>query len=159
VQRAVHPALQHLSDARHFGQATSVEQDPMNRSSRLPPSVRRSRNVAAGHSYALVAVVAAGALAATALLNRHLAKKAEHDNPPEGQFLDVDGVRLHYVERGSGEPLVLLHGNGSMIQDFESSGLVDLAAKNTGSSSSTVRASATAAGHGMSSGHPMPRPS
>jgi len=75
-------------------------------------------------------VVAAGALAATALLNRHLAKKAEHDNPPAGQFLEVDGVRLHYVERGSGEPLVLLHGNGSMIQDFESSGLVDLAAKN-----------------------------
>ena len=66
----------------------------------------------------------------TAFLNRRLAKKAEQDNPPAGQFLEVDGVRLHYVERGSGEPLVLLHGNGSMIQDFESSGLVDLAAKN-----------------------------
>lgn len=63
-------------------------------------------------------------------MNRHLAKKAEHDNPPAGKFLDVDGVRLHYVERGSGEPLVLFHGNGSMIQDFESSGLVDLTAKN-----------------------------
>ena len=32
-------------------------------------------------------------------------------------------------ERGSGAPLVLLHGNGSMIQDFKSSGLIDLAAK------------------------------
>ena len=71
-----------------------------------------------------------GAPAATALLNRHLAKKAEQDNPPAGRFLEVGGVRLHYLERGSGEPLVLLHGNGSMIQDFESSGLVDLAAKN-----------------------------
>jgi hypothetical protein len=30
-----------------------------------------------------------GALAATALLNRHLAKKAEHDNPPGGRFLEV----------------------------------------------------------------------
>jgi pimeloyl-ACP methyl ester carboxylesterase len=77
----------------------------------------------------VAAVIAAGALAATALLNRHLAKKAERDNPPAGQFLEVDGVRLHYVERGSGEPLVLLHGNGSMIEDFVSSGLVDLAAK------------------------------
>ena len=67
------------------------------------------------------------------------------------------GVRLHYVERGSGEPLVLLHGNGSMIQDFESSGLVDLAAKNTGSSSSTGPVSAIAADRAMSSGHPMPR--
>ena len=49
-----------------------------------------------------------------ALLNRHLANKAERDNPAAGRFLDVNGVRLHYVERGSGEPLVLLHGNGSM---------------------------------------------
>ena len=128
--RAVHPALQHLSGGRHFVQAPGASMTPMNRLSRLPTSVRRNRNVAAGHSYAVAAVVAAGALAATALLNRHLAKKAEHDNPPAGQFLEVDGVRLHYVERGSGEPLVLLHGNGSMIQDFESSGLVDLAAKN-----------------------------
>ncbi len=37
-----------------------------------------------------------------ALLNRHLAKKAERANPPTGQFLDVDGVRLHYIERGAG---------------------------------------------------------
>jgi pimeloyl-ACP methyl ester carboxylesterase len=64
------------------------------------------------------------------LVNRRLAKNAENDNPPAGQFLEVNGVRLHYVERGSGAPLVLLHGNGSMIQDFESSGLIDLAAKN-----------------------------
>jgi pimeloyl-ACP methyl ester carboxylesterase len=63
-------------------------------------------------------------------VNRHLANNAENDNPPVGQFLEVNGVRLHYVERGSGTPLVLLHGNGSMIQDFESSGLIDLAAKN-----------------------------
>jgi pimeloyl-ACP methyl ester carboxylesterase len=39
-------------------------------------------------------------------------------------------VRLHYVERGRGDAVVMLHGNGSMIQDFESSGLVDLVAKN-----------------------------
>jgi pimeloyl-ACP methyl ester carboxylesterase len=103
---------------------------PINQLRRLPTLVRQARNGAAGPSYAFAAVVAAGALAATALLNRHLAKKAEHANPPAGQFLEVDGVRLHYVERGSGEPLVLLHGNGSMIQDFESSGLVNMAAKN-----------------------------
>jgi pimeloyl-ACP methyl ester carboxylesterase len=72
--------------------------------------------------------VAVAALAATALLNRHLAKNAERDNPPTGRFREVDGVRLHYVERGTGDALVLLHGNGSMIQDFESSGLIDLAA-------------------------------
>jgi pimeloyl-ACP methyl ester carboxylesterase len=73
---------------------------------------------------------AAGLLAATAVVNRQLAQKAQRDNPPKGHFIEVDGVRLHYVERGKGGPLVLFHGNGSMIQDFESSGLIDLAAKN-----------------------------
>jgi pimeloyl-ACP methyl ester carboxylesterase len=83
-----------------------------------------------GTSPAFSAFAAAVAvLASVALLNRYLAKRAEQDNPPTGRFLDVNGVRLHYVERGNGDPIVLLHGNGSMIQDFECSGLVDLAAK------------------------------
>jgi pimeloyl-ACP methyl ester carboxylesterase len=89
----------------------------------------RRRDVKAP-SYVLASAVAIGALAAMALVNRHLVKKAERDNPAAGRFLDVDGVRLHYVERGSGEPLILLHGNGSMIEDFESSGLIELAARN-----------------------------
>ncbi|WP_426409250.1 hypothetical protein [Bradyrhizobium ganzhouense] len=47
-----------------------------------------------------IAAVAGGAalLAATALVNRQLARKAERENPPRGKFIDVDGVRLHYVE-------------------------------------------------------------
>ena len=73
---------------------------------------------------------AATLVAATALVNRQLAKKALRDNPPQGRFINIDGVRLHYVERGNGRPLVLFHGNGSMIQDFESSGLIDRAAAN-----------------------------
>ena len=92
--------------------------------------------MARAHSYAVevlkahpVATSIVVALAALAILNRVLAKTAERRNPPKGRFITVDGVRLHYVERGRGSPLVLLHGNGSMIQDFESSGLVDLAAK------------------------------
>jgi pimeloyl-ACP methyl ester carboxylesterase len=86
------------------------------------------RNVKA-RPYAIASAAVIGALAAIAVFNRHLAKKAEHKNPPVGRFLEVNGVRLHYIERGSGDPLVLLHGNGSMIQDFESSGLIELAAK------------------------------
>jgi pimeloyl-ACP methyl ester carboxylesterase len=97
---------------------------------RLRRSVPGQRRNAQASSYVVASAVAIGALAAIAVVNRHLAKKAEHDNPPAGRFLELNGVRLHYVERGSGEPLVLLHGNGSMIQDFESSGLIDLAAKN-----------------------------
>ena len=88
--------------------------------------------VAVFRHYPVITTVAAaaGLLAATAVVNRQLAQKAQRDNPPKGHFIEVDGVRLHYVERGKGRPLVLFHGNGSMIQDFESSGLIDLAAKN-----------------------------
>lgn len=98
---------------------------PARRSRRL----RIARNNNTNRPYAAAAAVAIGALIAAALFNQSRAKKAEQDNPPIGNFINVDGVRLHYIERGSGEPLVLLHGNGSMIQDFESSGLVDVAAQ------------------------------
>lgn len=88
--------------------------------------------LAASERRPAIAAVAGAAtfLAVTAVVNRHFARKAQRDNPPQGRFVDVDGVRLHYVERGSGRPLVLFHGNGSMIQDFQSSGLIDLAAEN-----------------------------
>ena len=82
-----------------------------------------------GSPYAVGIASAVAALAIAAILNRYLAKKAERDNPPAGRFIEVDGVKLHYVDRGSGEPIVLLHGNGSMIQDFESSGFIEMAAQ------------------------------
>lgn len=78
----------------------------------------------------IIAAGLAGLLAASAWRNHRRAREAERRNPPLGRFLTVDGVRLHYLERGQGAPLVLLHGNGSMIQDFLSSGLVDRAAGN-----------------------------
>lgn len=68
-------------------------------------------------------------LAIMALANHRQAQRAVQRNPPAGRFITVDGVRLHYVERGDGPALVLLHGNGTMIQDFDSSGLIDRAAQ------------------------------
>lgn len=98
---------------------------------RPPPTLaNKGRRILQARPRLVAATAAIGALALSAFVNRQLAKNAERNNPPAGQFLEVNGVRLHYVERGSGAPLVLLHGNGSMIQDFESSGLIDLAAEN-----------------------------
>jgi pimeloyl-ACP methyl ester carboxylesterase len=67
----------------------------------------------------------AAALGAAALYTAKMTRDAERKHPPIGRFLDVDGVRLHYIERGTGEPLVLIHGNGTLIQDFTVNGLVD----------------------------------
>jgi pimeloyl-ACP methyl ester carboxylesterase len=70
------------------------------------------------------------ALAAAATYVNHKKKKTEWENPAQGKFIQVDGVRLHYIERGSGTPLVLLHGSVTMAQDFFLSGLVEMAASN-----------------------------
>ena len=68
---------------------------------------------------------AVAALGASALYVHRKAEAAERLHPPIGRFITVGGVRLHYVERGQGEPLALIHGNGSLLQDFLSSGIVD----------------------------------
>lgn len=75
-----------------------------------------------------VAVVAA-ASAITALWVAQRARSAERQYPPIGQIVEVDGVDLHYIERGEGPPVVLLHGNGVSLQDFIASGLVDTLAR------------------------------
>lgn len=56
-------------------------------------------------------------------------RQGRRRHPPVGRFVTVRGVRLHYVEQGTGAPLILLHGNGSMAQDFLTSDLVRLAAR------------------------------
>jgi len=70
---------------------------------------------------------AAAVLASAAFVHQR-SWLAERAHPPLGRVLEVDGVRLHYVERGEGTPLVMLHGNGSMIQELRLSGLYELAA-------------------------------
>ncbi|MFE1599669.1 alpha/beta fold hydrolase [Methylobacterium sp. ID0610] len=58
-----------------------------------------------------------------------MAREAEEENPPLGRFIEVDGVRLHVIERGQGTPLVVLHGNGSLAQEFLLGGFVALASR------------------------------
>lgn len=37
---------------------------------------------------------------------------AELSSPPVGEFVSVDGYKIHYLRYGQGEPVVLLHGSG-----------------------------------------------
>ena len=47
------------------------------------------------------------------------AEKAQVDLET-GEFVRVEGVRLHYLSRGEGLPVVLLHGNSGFAHDFAS---------------------------------------
>ncbi|MGE5450708.1 MAG: alpha/beta fold hydrolase [Acidobacteriota bacterium] len=77
-------------------------------------------------------LIAAGAVAAMGLSAYVVSRKtarAEADNPPQGRFIEVDGVTLHYTEHGNAQApaLVILHGMGSMGQEMLLSGLIELA--------------------------------
>ena len=74
---------------------------------------------------ALVLAGIAAAAAATAAWVELKARRAEREHPPTGQFVEVDGVRLHYTEHGEGPVVVLLHGNAVTLDDMQASGLVD----------------------------------
>ena len=40
------------------------------------------------------------------------------DNPKAGHYAPVNGIKLYYETYGSGQPLLMLHGNGGSIQAF-----------------------------------------
>jgi pimeloyl-ACP methyl ester carboxylesterase len=85
-----------------------------------------------------IALGVAAALGGAALYNRAQARRAERDNPPVGRFLELDGTQLHFLDegpadmsttgRGGGPPVVLLHGNTVMLEDWIVSGVFDLVA-------------------------------
>ena len=68
------------------------------------------------------------ALGACAVAVAALTRQAERSFPPKGRFITVDGVKLHYRSLGSdaaAETIVLLHGNGTMAEEIEISGLAE----------------------------------
>jgi pimeloyl-ACP methyl ester carboxylesterase len=71
----------------------------------------------------------AAALAAAAVYNTYRASRAEQEHPPRGEFITVDGVRLHYLRKGNGPPVVLIHGNVVTNEDWVMSGILDRVAR------------------------------
>ena len=66
-----------------------------------------------------LALVIVGLVMFTALT----ARQAEALAQPIGHFMEVEGARLHYLERGTGPAVVLVHGLGGNLRNFI--GLVD----------------------------------
>lgn len=63
------------------------------------------------------AAIALGALLTGCVASTRTAK-LEAAYPPIGQFVEVTGGRVHYVQKGSGPHVVLLHGAGGNLRDF-----------------------------------------
>jgi pimeloyl-ACP methyl ester carboxylesterase len=63
----------------------------------------------------LVAVIVAGLVWFAA----NTARKVEAAVPPCGQFMEIDGQRLHYVDtRGTGPAIVMIHGLGGTLWNY-----------------------------------------
>ena len=60
----------------------------------------------------VVTVLVAGFLVYLLLATRRIAGEAERLVPPGGSFVDVEGCRIHYVERGEGPVILMIHGLG-----------------------------------------------
>ncbi|WP_051334067.1 alpha/beta hydrolase [Mesorhizobium sp. WSM3224] len=62
-----------------------------------------------------------------ALYNNLLARRALAGRPL-GRFIHLRRTKLHFLEAGHGQTLLLLHGNGASVEDFTTSGIFDKAA-------------------------------
>jgi len=46
------------------------------------------------------------------------------------RFFDAAGVKVHYLDTGSGDPVILLHGNGGSAQEWVKNGVLQNLARN-----------------------------
>jgi pimeloyl-ACP methyl ester carboxylesterase len=72
----------------------------------------------------LVVIVVAGLIEFSVLA----ARRIERAVPPQGGFLDLDGERIHVLDKGAGPPVVLIHGLSGQMGNFAHS-LVDRLSK------------------------------
>jgi hypothetical protein len=75
-----------------------------------------------GRRILLLGGLTAGAVAALWAYPRWLVRRSENldlaDVPKPGNTIALHGVSIHYVDRGQGPPLVLIHGLGGSICNF-----------------------------------------
>src|SRR4029077_17296089 len=63
----------------------------------------------------LFAFIVAGLIWFTA----NMARRVEAVLPPRGQFIEIDGQRIHYVDSGGSKPpVVMIHGLGGNLLHF-----------------------------------------
>lgn len=66
---------------------------------------------------AVVGLLALG-VSTLVVLNLTEARRAEAAVPPIGEFVTIDGARIHYVDLGEGPPVVMLHGLAGNVRNY-----------------------------------------
>ena len=74
-----------------------------------------------------IAVLAIAGLALNAWL---VARRVERAVPALGRFVEVDGAKLHYVDRGHGPPVVMIHGIAANLRHYTHTILDEIAKTN-----------------------------
>ena len=72
----------------------------------------------ARRTFTIAGIAVALGAAATSVLSQRRVSASETAYPPIGQFVDVDGTKIHYLRTGSGPEIILLHGAGGNLRDF-----------------------------------------
>lgn len=52
------------------------------------------------------------------LYSKNIVRQSETAYPPRGQFINVEGIDVHYLDLGDGPALVVLHGSASSVHGF-----------------------------------------
>jgi pimeloyl-ACP methyl ester carboxylesterase len=65
-----------------------------------------------------IVVVLAAVVAGLVWFTARPADRIEAALPPRGQFMEIDGQRIHYIDRGSDPAIVMIHGLGGDLQHF-----------------------------------------
>lgn len=71
-----------------------------------------------GRKPLLLATALAGFAAIVTGCASYRTTQAENSYPPLGDFVEVSGGKVHYVQEGSGPHVILLHGAGGNLREF-----------------------------------------
>jgi pimeloyl-ACP methyl ester carboxylesterase len=69
-------------------------------------------------AFALGALILVALLGFAFVITWFIARGIARHLPPRGRFLDLPQGRIHYLEAGSGRPLVFVHGLGGQLGNF-----------------------------------------
>lgn len=62
-------------------------------------------------------LVGGGGLLAAAY-STHVARRIDRDIPPDGNFTEIRGRRIHFRDVGQGKPIVMIHGLAGQMRNF-----------------------------------------